>query len=378
MNLKKNSSLAIQILIAILLGVLTGKLLGKNAFFLGEISSIFVRILKVLAAPLIFFAIVDAFLKTEIKTRSGIKLIQYSLTNAVMAGCIAVSLSWVFPENIKIPVSLTDSTAQATPFLKNPVEPFLAKNTIPIILIAIIFGIILKSLGIKKSGKFFSNGLHFFSNGMGWVVKVVPLVVWGIISKMIGLNGFDFLFTLGIFLGFVFTGIFLQVFVFYPIILRLKGISPVRFFKNAADPLFTAFGTGSSLATLPVTLKTLQERMKISEESARLAACIGTNLNHTGILLYEAVAALFVANLHGIHLSFQQKLTVLGTSAIAAAGIAGVPDAGLITLSLVLSSVGLPLTLIPVLMTIDWLIGRLRAMTNVASDLVVAHFLDKN
>src|SRR6185436_6295791 len=128
--------------------------------------------------------------------------------------------------------------------------------------------------------------------------------------------------------------------------------------------------------TLPVTLRTLEKDLKVGHDSARLAACVGTNFNNDGIMLYEVVAALFIAQINGIDLSGTQKIQLAATSALAAAGIAGVPEAGLITLSLVLSSVGLPLASLPVLLTVDWLLGRLRAMTNVTSDLLVATLLD--
>jgi Na+/H+-dicarboxylate symporter len=153
--------------------------------------------------------------------------------------------------------------------------------------------------------------------------------------------------------------------------------SPVAFFRAAGGALATALGTGSSMATLPVTLRTLEEDLHVSHGSARLAACVGTNFNNDGIMLYEVVAALFVAEINGIHLGLGQKLQLAVTSALAAAGIAGVPEAGLITLSLVLSSVGLPLSSLPVLLTVDWLLGRFRAMTNVTSDLLVATILDR-
>ena len=138
----------------------------------------------------------------------------------------------------------------------------------------------------------------------------------------------------------------------------------------------TAFGTGSSMATLPVTLETLEKDLRVSHDSARLAACVGTNFNNDGIMLYEVVAALFIAQISGISLGGVDKAKLAVTSALAAAGIAGVPEAGLITLSLVLSSVGLPLASLPVLLTVDWLLGRFRAMTNVTSDLLVATMLD--
>jgi len=130
------------------------------------------------------------------------------------------------------------------------------------------------------------------------------------------------------------------------------------------------------MATLPVTLKTLEKDLDVGHDSARLAACVGTNFNNDGIMLYEVVAALFIAQINGIALNGVDKAKLAVTSALAAAGIAGVPEAGLITLSLVLSSVGLPLASLPVLLTVDWLLGRFRAMTNVTSDLLVATILD--
>jgi DAACS family dicarboxylate/amino acid:cation (Na+ or H+) symporter len=169
----------------------------------------------------------------------------------------------------------------------------------------------------------------------------------------------------------------LQVIFWYALLLKLVArVSPNRFFRFAADPLLTAIGVGSSLATLPVTLRALDE-MEVSKESARLAAVVGTNLNHDGIVLYEAAAALFVAQVYGITLALGTQVKVVGLAVLAAVGIAGVPEAGLVTLSLVIGGVGLPLAAVPLLLPVDWMLGRLRAMTNVASDLTVANVLDR-
>jgi Na+/H+-dicarboxylate symporter len=117
--------------------------------------------------------------------------------------------------------------------------------------------------------------------------------------------------------------------------------------------------------------------MGVSPASARLAACVGTNLNNDGILLYEAMAVLFVAQAHGIPMSLSQQVAAAIACLIAGIGIAGVPEAGLISLSLVLATVGLPLELLPLLLTVDWLLSRARAMTNVTSDMLVAVLLDR-
>jgi Na+/H+-dicarboxylate symporter len=183
---------------------------------------------------------------------------------------------------------------------------------------------------------------------------------------------------LAIFVLLVAAGMAVHVLVWYALVLRLVArVSPNRFFADAADPLVTALGVGSSLATLPVTLRALEERMGVSSESARLAAVVGTNLNHDGIVLYEAAAALFVALVYGIALGLLAQLRVVSLAIVAAVGIAGVPEAGLVTLSLVIGGVGLPLAAVPLLLPVDWMLGRLRAMTNVASDMVVANVLDR-
>ncbi|MGH9369479.1 MAG: dicarboxylate/amino acid:cation symporter, partial [Thermoanaerobaculia bacterium] len=131
----------------------------------------------------------------------------------------------------------------------------------------------------------------------------------------------------------------------------------------------------SSLATVPVTLRAL-DTLGVSLRSSRLVVLVGTNLNNDGILLYEAMAVLFVAQVHGIPLGLGEQAAAALVCLVAGIGIAGVPEAGLISLSLVLATVGLPLEILPLLLTVDWLLSRARAMTNVTSDMLVAVLLD--
>jgi Na+/H+-dicarboxylate symporter len=210
----------------------------------------------------------------------------------------------------------------------------------------------------------------------------VPFAVFGVVASVVAKSGADVVASLGAFLGTVLLGLALHMIVYYAILLRtLGGRSPLWFFARAKEPILTALSCGSSLATLPVTLKALREDLKASSSSARLAACVGTNLNHDGIILYEAAATLFLAQAFGHPLGFPQALTVAFASVMAGIGIAGIPEAGLITLPLVLSAVGLPneqvAQVIPLVLPVDWIIGRMRAATNVTSDMVVALLLDK-
>ena len=410
------SSLTIRLILALLAGAFTGHFWGPQVQWLGELGMLLIKFLKALAAPLVFFAIVDGFLKTHIPLKRGIMMLSISALNAVVAATIALSLShmipaqnWIDLQYLKQAMSVEPSqslqhSTEAPPLsilalIKSTipaslVEPFAMHNIIAIVFLAVLLGSALRKLKDKDDDAHDRQAFATMENlihgvfrvlviVLDWIIQLVPLAVFGVIAKIIGAsantNGLALSMTQswGFFFLLVASGLSMQVFIYYPLLLlAVTKQSPLRFFKHAALPLSTALSTGSSLATLPITLKTLQGPLKVSSASARLAACIGSNFNHDGILLYEAVAALFVAKVFGITLTFYQQILLVFTSTLAAIGIAGIPEAGLITLSLVLSAVGLPLTAVPVLLPIDWLIGRLRAMTNVASDMVVAFLLD--
>jgi Na+/H+-dicarboxylate symporter len=175
-------------------------------------------------------------------------------------------------------------------------------------------------------------------------------------------------------------GLAVHALVYYPLVAWLVGKkSPKIYLGQGADAIMTAVSCNSSLATVPVTLQCL-ERMQVSPQSSRLAACIGTNLNNDGITLYEAMAALFLAQALGFNLPMVNQLLIVVASIIAGAGVAGIPEAGLIVLPLVLSAAGLPdqviVAAIPLIMTVDWIIARARSGVNVMSDMLVAILLD--
>jgi DAACS family dicarboxylate/amino acid:cation (Na+ or H+) symporter len=168
-----------------------------------------------------------------------------------------------------------------------------------------------------------------------------------------------------------------QIVVVYQALLFFVARFPLRRFWGAArEPVVYAMGAGSSLATLPLTLNAL-DRMGVSQASSALGACVGTNFNNDGIILYEGMAVLFVAQAHGIELGLGQQLVAAGSCLVAAMGVAGVPEAGLVSLALVLNTVGLPLELLPLLLTVDWIMGRARAVTNALSDMVLSIMIDR-
>lgn len=376
-------------------GIIAGLVLGPSAEPLGELGAIVVRLLKALATPLVFFAITDSMVRSTLPPKQGARLLAMCFVNAAVAAVVAISLSSLIRPGAGVSLELaTGAQAEVKPpkldlssalqdiVPESVAGPFVKNQVLAVVLLAVIIGVALRRLHAQGTGQRLSElvaeGFKLLTLVLGWVVKLVPLAIFGVVAKVVGTTGFGLFVSLGKLVGTVALGLIIQVVAWYSVLLVVVARrNPLHFFRQVSAPLLTALSAGSSMATLPVTLSTLEDKLKVSPASARLAACIGTNFNNDGIMLYEVVAALFVAQLSGIELDAAQTFALAVTSALAAAGIAGVPEAGLITLSLVLHASGLPLTVLPVLLSVDWLLGRLRATTNVASDLTLATALDR-
>lgn len=428
----------IQVIIAVFLGCAAGFFFGKDSAHywandsLSEIGLAVIRLLKILAIPLIFFAIVETILKTEITGKSALKVVAICLFNVSVAMAIGLVILNVFEPGKHWKGRLTSEQAASTTIVAtqvsgqaaatqsksaapeqpaakitkekpalNPLqvltglvpesllEPFIKNNTIGVILIALLFGFALKRMRhdgeierITDVEKLVETLFQATLAVIGYVVKIIPYAVFCLVGSAVGKSGLGVFSVLWIFLLTILAGFFLHACVYYPLIAWLVGKkSPRVFFGKGADAILTAFSVNSSLATMPLTLKTLTERMGVSATSARMSACFATNLNNDGITLYEAMTALFLTQALGFDLPISSQLFILMVSVFVSMGIAGIPEAGLIILPLVLSVSGLSdqsiAIAIALIIPIDWFIARLRSAVNVMSDMVVAIVLDK-
>jgi Na+/H+-dicarboxylate symporter len=352
----------------------------------------------------LLFAILDAFLRTNVELRSGLIMVAITLTNATLAVAIGLTLSNILRpgDHLSAPIPPAGAEALGPPpatgkidffkelsgyVPKNVLQPFLNNSVITILILAVLGGASLRLVKNEQEARgerryrvvedFIATAFRTFEVMLGGVITLVPLAVFGVVAQTIGHEGFQPFRGLAAYVGVTVLGLALQVGVVYQAWVLLVARMPLRrFWSGARDAVVYALGASSSLATLPVTLRCL-ERMNVSPQSARLAACVGTNLNNDGILLYEAMAVLFVAQVYGIPLTFSQQILMAAACVLAGIGIAAVPDAGLISLALVLATVGLPVQIIPLLITVDWFLSRCRAMTNVTSDILVAVLLDR-
>ncbi|MEO6810559.1 MAG: dicarboxylate/amino acid:cation symporter [Isosphaeraceae bacterium] len=401
--LRRRFPMAARIVVAMILGAAFGVWQGERAAPLGQVGSVIIDLIKALAAPLLLFAVLDAFLRTRVRARSGLIMVGISLFNAVLALTIGLTLSNLLRPGDHMAVSATSPEAVARiaaqakeiDFLKeligylptSVVRPFVDNVIITIVILAVLFGAALRKVkneqiargehGYQVMEAFLAVAFRATEVTLGWVIELIPLAVFGVVARTVGLQGFAPLRGLAVYVGVAVLGLAIQVLVVYQAWLVLVARKSLTWFwSGAKDAVVYALGASSSLATLPVTLRSL-DRMKVSPQSARLAACVGTNLNNDGILLYEAMAVLCVAQAHHISMSLDQQILAAAACAIAGIGIGGVPDAGLISLAIVLATVHLPVELLPLLLTVDWILSRCRAMTNVISDMLVAVLLDR-
>jgi Na+/H+-dicarboxylate symporter len=268
-------------------------------------------------------------------------------------------------------------------------QPFTSNNVIGVVILAIVLGVLLRRLhGPQHEHKGAFEPLvlavgriyRWLIRVLWWIIRLVPFAVFGVLASIVGRVGLGVFSALWIFLVAILVGLSLHAFVYYPLVAWLAGRTPLRIYVGrGVDAIMTAISCNSSLATVPVTLRCL-ERMGVSPQSARLAACVGTNLNNDGVTLYEAMAALFLAQAMGYELSMGHQLLIVVASIMAGVGVAGIPEAGLVVLPLVLSAAGLPnqviAAAIPLIMTVDWILARVRSGVNVMSDMLVAILLD--
>ncbi len=413
--------LSIQVLIAVIGGATLGVLFGQAPYLhglrneqLGQLGLWVVWMLKTLAIPLIFFAILDALLRTNIPMSQGTKLLVICLVNVSVAMAIGLAIMNLWQPGLAwlghvdellhlVPGTTVSSSALANVQAgsQSPIEylasyiprtltnPFTSNNIIGVVLLALLLGSTLRYLYGKSDQ---TSGIVVMVARsieriygrlvmiLEWIIVVVPLAVFGVVAQVVGKSGVGVFSVLWIFLVAMLTGLAVHSLLYYPLVAWLVGKkSPKQYLGQGADAIMTAVSCNSSLATVPVTLRCL-ERMRVSAQSARLAACVGTNLNNDGITLYEAMAALFLAQALGYDLPMAKQVLIVFASIIAGAGVAGIPEAGLIVLPLVLAAAGLPdqviLAAIPLIMTVDWIIARARSGVNVMSDMLVAILLD--
>lgn len=402
-------SLNSQIFIAAVLGVVFGFLLNQfpqTQFFDGSIyglsiaSSIFIGLLKMLLVPLIFSSILVGVSNLEAGhqlSRVWKITLACCVTTTTLALILGLASTHIFHvgqgvdiamfqdamNQHKSPESLTASSF-LTNFIQNtlinPFKAFSDGNVLAVVLFALLLG-----LALVKGGERFNAikqlARQFFDIMMmlvGWVMKVAPLGIFALMAKLIATEDLSILSRLAEFAAVVTGTTIFHGVVVLPLLLWIFGkMDPITFFKGTRTALITAFATSSSSATMPLSLKVTQENLGVRPQIAGFVIPFGSQLNMDGTALYEAAAALFIANLMGLELSITQQIIVCLTAMIASLGAPGIPSAGMVTMIMVLQSVGLPAEAIAILLPIDRILDTVRTVVNVQGDMMISVVVDR-
>ena len=393
-------SLTNKILLGMILGIFLGSLL--NNFFQGDlpnfiaffyelidaIGRIFLSLLKLLVVPLVFVSLVVGVSNlTSDKQLLSIssKAIGLYLFTTALAIVSALFVSSFFDMAREASLTSTSSFEQnAIPSLKdtfvnlfpsNPIKAMAEGNMIQIIIFAMLFGYGLNKLSSETSKvkSFFFDLNEIILNIVNFVIWLSPLGVFCLIFSTFSSLGISIIFTLiNYFLIVVFVLIFHALFSYSFLLIILAKVNPLFFFTNMREAILFAFSTSSSSATMPVTLKTVEEKLGVDKSVSSFCIPLGTTINMDGTAIMQGVATVFIAQVYQVDLSMMEYLMVIITATLASVGTAGVPGVGLIMLAMVLQQVGLPVEGIALIIGVDRLLDMLRTAVNVSGDATIS------
>ena len=392
------------IIAGLALGLLSPKFPSSLFSGLDFLAWLPVSLIKGFAGPLLFLAVCHGLMSGDSLGRGFRRLFLVCLVNACCAIMIALILVNVLrPGNqmasLLSEVSSSLSAGVPSEQLKTPswyealrsfvpesvVTPFLNNNIPSILVLAILFGVGLRITGRSQDGweqwflklrEILERALNVTAAILFFILKLMPLAIFSAVAKATNASGFSVFSGLMWYVIVSVLGMFLQILIVYQSWILIYARRSLRqFWRQARLPVLFSFGVNSSLSALPSTLHALDE-LSCSKEAARLGACVGTNFNNDGILLYEVVAVLMLAQGLNLDWSLSQQFVVAGLCVLATLGVSGFPEAGIVALSLVLPAAGLPLSLVPLLLPVDWFVARCRSATNVISDMTVSLAID--
>jgi Na+/H+-dicarboxylate symporter len=397
-----------QIMLAVLMAVTFGLLVQGRPpepalYAAGLIGTLFIDLLKMVMIPLVFCAIVTGIANLRRHRQVTVvwkTTLLFFATTTVIAVTIGLTASQLFKPGAGLHLEMFSHAMQQfesrqmslpeffTQFLHgvfmNPFKALAEGNILAIVSYAVCLGIALV-MGAER----YPQLLALFEEGMGvcmqmisWIMRLAPWGIAALLFKLVATQDLSLFASLTKFMLVVTGTTVFHGMVVLPLLLFLwTGKHQLWFLRQAREALLTAFATSSSNATMPVTLRCTTQNMQVKPEIAGFVVPLGATMNMDGTALYEAAAALFVAQLAGIDLSLGQQLVVCLTTMIAAMGAPGIPSAGMVTMVMVLQSVGLPAEAIAILLPIDRLLDTVRTAVNVEGDmigsLVVQHRIEQ-
>lgn len=378
-----------QIFIALVMGILFGIFLREHTKYVDWVGEVFLRGLKMIIVPIILTSIISAI--TNIGTagnigRLGLKTILYYLTTSTLAIVTGLILVNYLKPGIGAELGLDkevqnfvlEEKSLGQTFIEMiPVNIFKAiaeGKMLSIILFAFLFGLVITQINKKQKDlltDFFNAAFEAMMKLTMIIIKLAPLGIFGIIAGVIAKtdNLSELAIRMGEYMLTVFIGLSIHCLITLPLIQRLVArVNPLKHFQAVSTPLLTAFSTSSTMATLPLTLDAVEHKDGVSRKITGFTLPLGATVNMDGTALYECVAAVFIAQAYGMDLSVIQQFLVVITALLASIGAAGVPMAGMVMITIILSTIGLPLEAVGLIISVDRILDMFRTATNVWSD----------
>lgn len=398
----KKISLNAQILLGTLLGVVLGlwfAMLGQestvtqNSLYVAKlVGTLFVDLLRMVLIPLVFTSIVVgvANLRSHQQmNRVWVSTLGFFALTMALAIVLGLTAANLFQPGTGLEVALFQEAMQGFQATQMPVSDFFAhflrslfQNPIAALaqgnILAVVVFALLLGIALVIGGERYRNILILMQEFLelilmlvGWIMRLAPFGIMALLMQLVATQDVGLLSVLIKFIAVVVGATLLHGLVVLPLILYFTtGMTPLKFWRGSREALITAFATSSSAATLPITLRCAEQHLHVKRDVAGFVLPLGATLNMDGTALYEAIAALFIANLVGIELTFMQQFIVFLTAMMASMGAPGIPSAGMVTMVLVLQAVGLPAEAIAILIPIDRALDTFRTMVNVEGDMV--------
>ncbi len=357
----------------------------------------FIRLMKMLVVPLVFCSLVCGSMAigdTKKLGTVGVRTLIFYLFTTALAITVALSVGNIINPGIGLDMSAIKSNAAEVEEMAatslsdtilniipdNPLNSLASGNMLQIIVFALIVGIILAKLGERTEtvGNFFSQFNDIMMEMTMMVMSLAPVGVFCLIARTFANIGFSAFVPLAKYMVGVLLALAIQCFIVYLGLLKVfTGLNPFKFIKNFFPVMAFAFSTATSNATIPLSIDTLAKKMGVSKKISSFTIPLGATINMDGTAIMQGVAVVFAAQAFGIQLDVMDYLTVIGTATLASIGTAGVPSVGLVTLTMVFNSVGLPVEAIGLIMGIDRILDMTRTAVNITGDAVcttiVAH-----
>ncbi len=398
----KKLALHWQILIALVLSILFGIFFGDYVVYVAWMGKLFINALKMVIVPLILSSIISGVANiggAESFGRLGIKTLGYYLLTSLLAILTGLVLVNLIQPGVGIDLGLTqqveglsgaresfgDTLLRIIP--PNIFKAFSSGNMLGIIFFAMIFGFFITKISPEKQKlltNFFDSVFEVMMKITMFIIKFSPLGIFGLVSKVIAEqasrgNLVDVFSSLGLYMLTVIAGLIIHAFITLPALLKLVAkVNPIKHAKAMLTPLLTAFSTSSSSATLPLTMQAVENNDGVSNKISSFVLPLGATVNMDGTALYELVAAMFIAQAYGMDIPFLQQFLMVFAALLASIGAAGIPMAGFVMITVILSVIGLPLEAVGLILAVDRILDMMRTTVNVWSDSVCTVVIAKS